>query len=258
MKKSLSIVFGLLTLLAGAAETSVESKNTLGIKRTECTAGKEIAVGVPWLKAADKDGMTVAELITTGLTADDQIQVYSLEDNAYFSWHYNGTGWIADTITDGLVVPEAMKHTLSRGTAFWYKPADTKESGFFTQVGTYSDAAITTKVNKVHADEETVGTFANPVHNLLVNPKYEDFDITALKDGCAKNDVIVLAASGERYRYDGSEWGQDIDQEVTKFGVTVTQKVFVKIGETGVGNGSVSAGTAFWYLSAGGAPEIEW
>lgn len=258
MKKSLSIVFGLLTLLAGAAETSVESKNTLGIKRTEYTSNSEIAVGVPWLQAADKEGVTVAELITTGLTEGDQIQVYSLADKTYFSWHYDGTKWTADTKTDGPTVPTADSYTLKRGTAFWYIPASAS-GGFFTQVGTYSDAAITTKVNKVHADGETEGTFANPVHNLLVNPKYAEFNITALNGKCGENDVIIVpntgANTGARYRYHDGVWGRDIDQEVEKFGVKVTQKVFTVIG---TGGGSVSAGTAFWYLSAGGAPEIVW
>lgn len=244
------LAFAALVVSANGAQMSVPSENILGIKRIDYTSSKEIAVGVPWLQAADKD-TTVAKLITTGLNEDDQIQVYSLADKAYFSWHYSGSEWMADTKTDGPAVPSAAEYCIKRGMAFWYKPVS--DEGTITQVGSYSASAITTKVNNVHADLSEA-SFANPVHTLLANPKHEAFVINTLNDKCAENDVIIVLNNGARYRYEGGVWGQDIDQEVTKFGMTVTQKEFAALGEDGV----IPAGVAFWYLSAGGAPEIEW
>ena len=244
-------------------ETTTESKTVLGIKRIDYTVTQktaDLAAAVPWLKAAGED-MPVAKLITTGLLAGDMIQVYDLEKKTYFSWHYDGTAWTSDALSTGGTSPSAETYPLKRGAAFWYKPAGAV-SGTYTQVGLYSDmSAVTTKVSNVHADGVTQASFANPVHNLLASPKYEDFSVpvglTAEK-GCAKDDVVVVVATGARYRFDGSTWGQDVDREVTKFGVTVTQKAFAPIGAAGVGDGVVPAGTAFWYLSAGGAPEFAW
>lgn len=248
--------FAISGMMAGAVETTVESSTILGTKRVEYTTEKESATvkefpaAVPWLKAANED-MPVSELITTGLAEGDQIQVYDLNEKAYYSWHYSNGAWVGDALTDGGNVPSADKYTLKRGTAFWYKPSKNNENGAYTQVG-LSGSAITTQINGAEG-----ASLFKPVHNLLINPKYAEFDIKSIS-GAKQDDVIVLASDGTRYRFNG-EWGQDIDKEVTQFGVTVKQKVFAAIGEDGVGNGKVPAGTAFWYLNAGkDKPTINW
>ena len=266
MNSNILKIFGFTALaisgmMAGAAETTVESSTILGTKRVECKAEKESATekefpaAVPWLKAANED-MPVSELITTGLAEGDQIQVYDLNEKAYYSWQYskNEDGkleWVGAKLTgDGEEVsPDPTKYTLKRGTAFWYKPSKNNENGAYTQVG-LSGSAITTQINGAEG-----ASLFKPVHNLLINPKYAEFDITTQISGAKQDDVIALASDGTRYRFNG-KWGQDIDTEVTQFGVTVTQKVFKVIGEN---KGIIPAGTAFWYLSAGkDGPTINW
>lgn len=261
MNSNILKIFGFTALaisgmMAGAVETTVESSTILGTKRVEYTTEKESATetefpaAVPWLKAANED-MPVSELITTGLAEGDQIQVYDLVKKAYYSWHYTGGAWVGDNLTNGDEVPSADEYTLKRGTAFWYKPSENNENGAYTQVG-LSGSAITTQINGAEG-----ASLFKPVHNLLINPKYAEFDIKSIS-GAKQDDVIVLASDGTRYRFNG-KWGQDIDKEVTQFGVTVKQKVFAAIGEDGVGNGKVPAGTAFWYLNAGkDKPTINW
>lgn len=267
MNSNILKIFGFTALaisgmMAGAVETTVESSTILGTKRVEYTTEKESATekefpaAVPWLKAVDKD-MPVSELITTGLAEGDQIQVYDLEKKAYYSWQYGKNKddkleWIGAKLTDGEEVsPDPTTYTLKRGTAFWYKPSKNNENGAYTQVG-LSGSAITTQINGAEG-----ASLFKPVHNLLINPKYAEFNIKSIS-GAKQDDVIVLASDGTRYRFNG-EWGQDIDKEVTQFGVTVKQRVFAAIGEDGVGNGKVPAGTAFWYLNAGkDKPTINW
>ncbi len=240
-------------MMAGAVETKVESSTILGTKRVECVEGVDSPAAVPWLKAANED-MPVSELITTGLAEGDQIQVYDLNEKAYYSWHYVDGAWAGDALTGGGNVPSADEYTLKRGTAFWYTPSGDQKLNkerAYTQVG-LSGSEIATQVN----GKDGASLF-NPAHNLLINPKYADFNIATIT-GAKQDDVIVLASDGTRYRFNG-EWGQDIDKEVAPFGVPVTQKVFAAIGEEGVGNGKVPAGTAFWYLSAGkDGPTINW
>lgn len=239
-------------------EATAGSKTILGIKRVDYTVTQktdDLAAAVPWLKAADTD-MPVSKLITTGLTSGDQIQVYDLAAKTYYSWHWNGTSWEADKLSNGDSVPSADSYVLKRGSAFWFKPG--VKAGTYTQVGLYSDTAITTKVNNVHSDG-TAASFANPVHNLMASPKYAEFSIKeklTVAAGCANDDVVVIVATGVRYRFNGSVWGQDKTVEKTsKFDKkTYTTSEFVPTD----GDILVPAGTAFWYLSAGGAPEFEW
>ena len=236
-------------------ETTTESKTVLGIKRVDYTVTQstaDLAAAVPWLMAAEEN-MPVSGLITTGLSAGDQIQVYEKSANAYYTWLYRDGEWEG---APGTGTPSADEYKLERGRAFWYKPAANKigVTGTYTQVGLYSEAAITSKVDSAAVES---ASFAKPVHFLMASPKYEDFNLKeklTYAAGCRANDVVVIVATGARYRFNGEVWGQDIDQKVTKFGVTVTQKVF----EATEGAISVPAGTAFWYLSAGGAPEFEW
>lgn len=239
--------FAISGMMAGAAETTVESSTILGTKRIECVEGVDSPAAVPWLKAANED-MPVSELITTGLAEGDQIQVYDLVKKAYYSWHYVNGAWVGDALTDGGNVPSADEYTLKRGTAFWYTPSENNKNGAYTQVG-LSGSAITTQINGAEG-----ASLFKPVHNLLINPKYAEFDITSIS-GAKQDDVIALASDGTRYRFYG-KWGQDIDTEVTQFGVTVTQKVFKVIGKD---EGIIPAGTAFWYLNAGkDKPTINW
>ena len=240
-------------------ETSASSKTVLGIKRIDYTVTQttaDLAAAVPWLKAADAD-MPVAQLISTGLGEGDQIQVYDLEKKTYYSWHYVGTSWTADALSTGGSSPSAETCTLKRGRAFWYKPAGGKgTAGTYTQVGLYSEASITSKV-----DSATVASasFANPVHFLMASPKYEDVNLKeklTYDAGCRVDDVVVIVATGARYRFNGSVWGQDkVVEKVSRFdGETYTTSEFAEV----TGDIVVPAGTAFWYLSAGGAPEFEW
>ena len=233
-------------------ETTTESKTVLGIKRVDYTVTQttaDLAAAVPWLMAAEEN-MPVSGLITTGISEGDQIQVYEKSANAYYTWLYRDGEWEGATGT-----PSADEYPLERGRAFWYKPVGGKgASGTYTQVGLYSESTITSKVDSAAVAS---ASFANPVHFLMASPKYEDFNLkeklTADAD-CKVDDVVVVVATGARYRFNGSAWGQDVDQEVDIFGVKVSQKVFVPTE----GEVIVPAGTAFWYLSAGGAPEFEW
>lgn len=256
MNSNILKIFGFTALaisgmMAGAVETTVESSTILGTKRVECVEGVDSPAAVPWLKAANED-MPVSELITTGLAEGDQIQVYDLVKKAYYSWHYTGGAWVGDALTgEEKASPDPTTYTLKRGMAFWYTPSKNNENGAYTQVG-LSGSAITTQINGAEG-----ASLFKPVHNLLINPKYAEFNIKSIS-GAKQDDVIVLASDGTRYRFNG-EWGQDIDKEVTQFGVTVKQRVFAAIGEDGVGNGKVPAGTAFWYLNAGkDKPTINW
>lgn len=253
MNSNILKIFGFTALaisgmMAGAAETTVESSTILGTKRVECVEGVDSPAAVPWLKAANED-MPVSELITTGLAEGDQIQVYDLVKKAYYSWHYTGGAWVGDNLTNGDEVPSADEYTLKRGTAFWYTPSKNNENGAYTQVG-LSGSAITTQINGAEG-----ASLFKPVHNLLINPKYAEFDIKSIS-GAKQDDVIALASDGTRYRFNGGSWGQDIDKEVTQFGVTFKQIEFKAIGKD---EGIIPAGTAFWYLNAGkDKPTINW
>lgn len=239
-------------------ETTTESKTVLGIKRVDYTVTQstaDLAAAVPWLKAADED-MPVSQLITTGLSNGDTIQVYDLEQKTYYSWRYNGTAWEAVALSTGVEVPPADDYFLKRGRAFWYKPVGGKgASGTYTQVGLYSEASITSKV-----DSAVVGSasFAKPVHFLMASPKYEDFDLKeklTADAGCRNDDVILIVATGKRLTFNGTVWCESVVTEVPRpFGKGTYKKTVLQEVESAV----VPAGTAFWYLSAGGAPEFEW
>lgn len=237
------------------SSTEVDAKTVLGIKRVkEMPKSVDTAAAVPWLGAAGGD-CKVSDLITTGLAMGDTIKVYDLATKGYFTWvvDKDGKTWVKVSGAPASQ-PEADQYTLARGRAFWYMKDGGNESVEYTQVGTYSTDQIQTATDKG-------SSFAAPVHNLLINPMWTAFSIQeklTVAAGCLVDDVVVIVATGARYRFNGSVWGQDVDTQVKIGRVTVTQKVFKAIGEEGVGGGIVPAGTAFWYLSAGGQPTIKW
>ena len=235
------------------SSTEVDAKTVLGIKRVkEMSKSVDTAAAVPWMGAAGGD-CKVSELITTGLAVGDTIKVYDLTTKGYFIWVVDKDGKTWVKVSDAPASqPEANEYTLARGRAFWYMKDGGNESDEYTQIGTYSTDQILTTIDKGVS-------FAAPVHNLLINPKWTAFNIQeklTAAVGCAKDDVVVIVETGKRYRFDGTTWGQDVSKQTTdRFGRTITTTVFEAIG---TGDGVVSAGTAFWYLSAGGVPTIAW
>ena len=238
---------------ATAVAGEIETGSVLGIKRVKgLTAERDAAVAVPWLNAA-KENCTVAELITTGLATSDTIKVYDLTARAYYIWvvDTDGRTWTKAGNAPSSQ-PEATAYTLARGRAFWYVKAGGNKVTSYTQVGQHTDTAITTQV-----DKEETSAFFSPTHSLLVNPKWAAFKLAeklTAAAGCANDDVVVNASTGARYRFNGTAWEKEVETVVQKGSVTVTQKTWTATDA----DESIPAGIAFWYLSAGGQPTIQW
>ena len=234
------------------SSTEVDAKTVLGIKRVKAMAKSvDTAAAVPWIGAAGGD-CKVSELITTGLAMGDTIKVYDLATKGYFTWvvDKDGKTWVkANGAPESQ--PVADQYTLARGRAFWYMKAGENESVEYTQIGTYDAGQIQTATD--------TGVASAPVHNLLINPKWADFNVSkGLIDEVEGGDQIVIVDTAARYEFKGGEWGtiQPTTKKVTIGGVERTVRgadQFVPVTDL-----VIPAGKAFWYISKGGFPTVKW
>lgn len=231
-------------------ESALTTSNVLAVKRVPgvagAAAGTEVVAAVPWRNVAVTGDVTVDRLVATGVATDDEIAAWMDGAKTYYTWRWNGTAW--EPATDaktGVTVPAASATTLLRGTAVWYKRAN--PSSAYSQVGGYDPATVKTAVTQGGA------TSANkPANTLLINPYDGAVDLTQIPG--ASGDQIQTLADLKVYTYKDGKWGtMQLVEMDSPFGPVKKQKFVPATGAV-----VVPAGQGFWYISKGGAPEIDW
>lgn len=229
------LAIGASGVWAGEGSASIESSAVLGIKRrANVDAGATVVISVPWL-GADGQAIKVQDLIAKDcLSKDDELHIWN--GTTYDAWKWSGSAWEAFETSTGAT---PTMQSVARGKAAWFKRA---EAGSVIQIGLYNEDAITT------TPEKGDGIF-RAKHSLLINPKSE---ATALsKIGGADGDQIVILTSPKvRLERVGGKWG--IVKNVFNPSTFITEKQFTEYAN------AIPADTGFWYISAGGAPAIQW
>ena len=236
-------------------ESSIQSTAELGIIRYSSanasanlyTNSAEVAVGVPWLSTSSTSesavAVTVAELIATGLTTDDQISVWDKANKRYDVWQWNGSAWEAARDADSGNTKSAYETRVERGQAFWYKRAEPSKT--FALIGRPKDTATTTP---------DAGAAANPKYNLMSNPYPDAIDLAGLTG--AEGDQIVTIPEGTFYTYTAAKSGWCTREWVdapTVWNPNAKKESLVKQDPL-----VISAGRSFWYISKSGQPTIDW
>ena len=100
----------------------------------------------------------------------------------------------------------------------------------------------------------TAGTASVPVWNLVAPPTLTPFDLNQIATGVAAGDRILvpMGATRREYSFKDGAWGYPKTGTKTIGGETVLTTTRCTTETT------IPAGTGFWYISAGGAPTIEW
>lgn len=239
--------FSLFTLYPeNVVQASVASANIMAVKRVPGTGKGEVVAAVPWRALETTQNVTVDKLIATGRAAGDEISAWNTTTRAYDIWRFNGTTWEAATdAKSGRTAPSATTTTLPRGTAVWYKRGG-DASAAYSQIGGYV-------VETVETPTVAGGTTSanKPMNNLLINPFYEDVDLTKIPG--ASGDQIQVISTMKVYTNKDGQWGTlQLVTVSSPFG-EVKQQQFVAASAI-----TVPAGQGFWYISKGGAPAIDW
>jgi len=221
----------------------VSSANILGIKRTPGGAQKEIAIGVPWL-GTEGEPVTIDRLIATGVQERDVLKVYDNGTKGYIQWERKNGEWrpVSDAQTGGDDVwPE--DYSVSRGMALWLTRSDVAAP--FSQIGLYTTDAVSTPVVNQHANGDAA-TLAKPVYNLMFSPKSGDFNLGVVTNGCSNGDAVLIISTGQLYTFKRNK-------NITAWGCVGSDD-----GKWVPSSISIPGNTAFWYMSAGGNPNIVW
>lgn len=201
----------------------------------------------------DKDGnpITVANVIASGMEANDQIKVYNFDGN-YRWWEYNGSKWEARLPNK----TDAEACQLTAGTAFWYTRAKGNANPIVV-VAAYQEELKTNIDSPKEPDEPTVWNLvanANPV---------EAFDVDSIQcseEGkSVENDKIIVPLKGLAQRTltrKNGKWGYiGLERREIKPGKFVGVNKWFECGEE---ERKIEPGKGFWYLSNGGNPTLNW
>lgn len=201
----------------------------------------------------DKDGnpITVANVIASGMEANDQIKVYNSDGN-YRWWEYNGSKWEARLPNK----TDAEACQLTAGTAFWYTRAKGNANPIVV-VAAYQEELKTDIDSPKEPDEPTVWNLvanANPV---------EAFDVDSIQcseEGkSVENDKIIVPLKGLAQRTltrKNGKWGYiGLERREIKPGKFVGVNKWFECGEE---ERKIEPGKGFWYLSNGGNPTLNW
>lgn len=214
--------------------TTVSSSTVLGIKRRANVSGT-VAIGVPWL-GTDGQAIKVKDLISKDcLLTDDKLLVWN--GTGYDAWRWTGTTWEAFTPTRG--VAASIETPLVRGKAAWLERA---AAGSVIQIGQYNEGAITTTPEKG-------ASLFKAKHSLLINPKSVATPLSAI-EGAEGDQIVILTSPKVRLECVNGQWGTT--KNVFNPATFVTEKQFTEYTDP------IPADTGFWYISAGGAPTIQW
>lgn len=214
--------------------TTVSSSTVLGIKRRANVEAGTVAIGVPWL-GMDGNAIAVQDLIAKDcLTVNDELHVWN--GTTYEAWLWTGTEWMAFTSSTG-ATPKMT--SLVRGKAAWLKRA---AAGSIIQIGQYNEGAITTTPEKG-------ASLFKAKHSLLINPKSQETSLSQIA-GAEGDQIVILTSPKVRLECVGGQWGTT--KNVFNPTTFVTEKQFTKYTDP------IPADTGFWYISAGGAPVIQW
>ena len=233
----------------------LEGEDILGIvhyKAEDKPAGAEYAIGVPWLginAAGEVDEVTVADIITPdGLSENDELSVWNFNKDAYDMYWWNGSEWRGskNAVTDE--TPEdASIRKIGRGAAFWYNRLGGGNKDF-TLIGIVSNNCSTAVAK---------GSKSAPKKGLHVNPFPRDTDILSKIAGSDGDQIVLVnAATGTKpYLCKNGVWGVlTPGEKITIGGMTIVKDdKFEPAAEI-----VIPAGQAFWYISKGGAPTINW
>ena len=248
--KFLTLGAALCGMSAWAGVGVVASEKILAVKRVSgvagAAAGTEVVAAVPWRNVAVPGDVTVDRLVATGVATGDEIAAWMDGAKTYYTWRWNGTAW--EPATDaktGVKASAASATTLLRGTAVWYKRAE--PSSAYSQVGGYDPATVTTAVTQGGATSEK-----KPANTLLINPYGRAVDLTKISG--ASGDQIQTLADKQVYTYKDGKWGtMQLVEMDSPFGPVKKQQFVAAEGSV-----VVPVGQGFWYISKGGAPEIDW
>ena len=237
---------GAAVSLPDPVEATVPSSNIMAVKRVPGACKDEVVAAVPWKALDGTSDITPEKLIATGVAAGDEIAVWDAEHRVYRTWCYTGTAWEAATDAQTLDQdPPADVATLARGQAVWYKRS--MKDAAYSQIGGFASSGVTTPTV---AGGATTGN--KPVNNLLINPFYKDVDLA--KIGGADEDQIQVLPSQKVYTRKNGKWGEyRLVETTTPFGGSTKRQRHVPLDTI-----PLAAGNGFWYISKGGAPEIDW
>lgn len=253
MKTNALRVFGCAALIAVGASAwaeeadpfTIEPDGVYGIVKYDGDETKvERIVAVPWVDR-DAEGalcdMPVGKIITpSDLTEGDELHIWNGEKYDVYAW--DGEKWVGAKNVDSGESSDPSAGA-KRGQALWY--VRKAPAGDFTLMGTIGSGECQSKVG--------AGT-----KSLFVNPYPRDVDIlTKLSSETRDGDRIVpLKDETKPYQKKGGKWGM-----VTPGGIITTIGSLVIYGDdvfTETPTIEIPANQAFWYISKGGSPTINW
>jgi len=254
-----TILFGAVVAFSGSAfadsvSVDTDSTETLGMSIVEKSAltNKEAVLNIPYVKSTGASigaENTVDTLLVAGFDEDDTIRVWNAQEavgSEYDTWYWEDA-WKASNKSKGTKPGPASETTVVRGNAFWFKDYS-KSTIALVQAGLVKTGAVTTV---------TAGTKGSPRSTLLINPYGVEIDAAEkLATGAVTGDQISLVNGTVRYDYKaGSGWGLWQKGEII---VKKGDLIIYGPDKFVTTNITVAAGTAFWYISKGGSPTVQW
>lgn len=256
MKTNALRVFGCAALIAVGASAwaeeadpfTIEPDGVYGIVKYEGDETKvERIVAVPWVDR-DAEGalcdMPVGKIITpSDLTKGDELHIWNGEKYDVYEW--NGEEWVGAINVDSgeLSDPSAR---VKRGQALWY--VRKAPAGDFTLMGTIGSGECQSKVG--------AGT-----KSLFVNPYPRNIDDILAKlsgETCDGDRIVPLKDKTKPYQKKGGKWGVITPGETKPIfpgsSLIITGDDVFTVMETI----EIPANQAFWYISKGGSPTINW
>ena len=239
---------GLLT-----GQSVISSVATIGVVRVSSPATNTV-LAVPWrsmsIDSADVFDVSAANAVNpNGLSGGDMMLAYRPETGRFAGWTHSGGGlWegIASVATNGVKVEDADVATFPRGGAYWLVRSD--PGGYIYLVGRYTGEAV--------AVELAGGTTAAPGSTLCGNPAMEPVALNDLafvdEDGnpakpAPDDRISVQGASGLQTVYFRNKAN-------TRWGRNATMSDRGRIRKVWTEDGSIPAGTGFWYIRTAEAP----
>ncbi len=138
VKCATGLAAALFAVSAQAVETTFDSTDIGIVRHTPgslYSSADEIAIGVPWMSVTNSaTAVAVADLITTGLTAEDTLSVWNKTGKYYDVWQWNGSAWVGVNDAVHGAPGDATTTTVERGQAVWYKRTNTEKT--FVLIGT--------------------------------------------------------------------------------------------------------------------------
>ena len=250
--KTLACLCALAAIPAfGTGTIAVESANTFGVLKVNCSA-KKVIIATPWVECLTAGSIKVTNLVmTANLTAGDAIIVYA--GGAFKGWQLTaGKAWEPYAVADAggtVTVGDASSEAIARGLAFWFIKSDYTSGSYDLYLyGQDTSASATSSIAQ--------GSSGTPAYSLVASPKTTDANLNATGVvGFTPNaaDEIHVPPTGGKlldtvYNYkSGSGWGTDVIVSVGG-----RNKKQWQAGCT------IPAGTGFWYVSKGGTGTISW